>query len=113
MAVKINNLTDEMKQRHIILFEESEIVLILKFNPSAQIWTIDVTYKDISIYGYKLSLSVSHFESKNLPFDFVVEDATGEGIDPFKKDDFSQGRCLLYMLETDDMEIVRDAPVPI
>lgn len=113
MAVKIQNLTSEANQRHTILFEESEIILVLHYHPSIEMWTINVEYKGQEVNGIKLSLGVLHMESANLPFDFVCNDTAGLGIDPFKLDDFAQARCELYMLESDDMETIRDAPVPI
>ncbi|WP_286931338.1 hypothetical protein [Marinobacter sp.] len=53
-------------------------------------------------------------ESRNLPFDFIVTDESGNGLDPFRLDDFEQGRCRLYLLEPEDMLRVRNnAEVPL
>jgi hypothetical protein len=48
---------------------------------------------------------------QNQPFDFVCVDLSGNGIDPFKRQDFSSGRCEIYMLEAADMEQIRGAAV--
>ena len=111
--IRLDNITDETHQRHTIVFEESEIVLVLRFHPTVGMWTFDATYKDSQVLGRKLSVGVLHMVSRNLPFDFIVTANAGTGLDPFRRDDFSTGRCTLNMLEADDMEVVRGAPVPL
>lgn len=111
--IQIQNITGEAHQRHIVLFEESEIVLILRFYPTVEMWCYDIEYKGRIASGYKLSCGVLHMQSQNFPFDFVVKDLTDSGLDPFRLDDFATNRCALYMLEANDMETVRGAPVPL
>lgn len=111
---RIQNITDEPIQRHTILFDESEITLTLRFYPKTQHWTFDAEYAGNAVYGVKLSVGVLHMVSQNQPFDFLVVDRSGLGFDPFQRDDFSNDRCRLYMLETEDMVTVRDgAEVPV
>ena len=111
--IQIENITNEPHQRHTILFEESEIVLNLRYLPIIKIWIIDIEYKDKNLYGFKLSSGVLHFRSQNLPFDFYIEDLTGNGLDPVRLDDFAENRCSLYMMEAADMETIRGASVKI
>jgi len=113
MPVRLQNITDEPHQRHIILFADSQIELILRFHPTAEMWCFDATYKTKSTYGHKLSTGVLHIESTNFPFDFMVSDLSGNQLDPFKRDDFSSGRCALYMFDAEDMEALRGGSVPI
>jgi len=49
--------------------------------------------------------------SQNQPFDFICIDRSGNGIDPFTRQDFSGGRCNIYMLEAADMEQLRGVEV--
>ena len=105
--LKIQNITDEPIQRHSILFQESEIILTLRFYPRSQIWCFDAEYLDWSVKGIKLSVGVLHIAGQNRLFDFVVRDFSNNGIDPFAKTDFSNDRCSLYMLEQDDIEDIR------
>ena len=109
----IENLTDEPHQIHIIIFDESEITLDLRFHPTVQMWCIGIEYKGHETHGTKLSLGIPHLVSRNYPFDFIVADTSGTGLDPFRLDDFVTGRCELYMLERTDMEVLRGAPVPL
>lgn len=108
---KIENIGSETRQRHVILFEESEIIITLRFSPTVELWTMDVSYKDFNIYGVGLAAGVLHMESSNQPFGFVVNDTTGYGIDPFKSSDFEDGRTALYLLEADDMTNIRGIEV--
>ena len=109
--IRIQNITDEPIQRHTILFEESEIIFTLRFYPRTQIWMFDAEFGDKKVYGLKLSVGVLHMLSQNQPFDFVCGDLSRNGIDPFKRQDFSSGRCEIYMLEAADMELIRGAAV--
>ena len=110
---RVQNITDGTHQRHTIAFVESEIQLVLRFAPTVGMWTADIAYRDVVIYGVALSLGVLHIRSHNLPFDFIVTDLSTTGLDPFRRDDFSGDRCALYLLEADDMEELRGAPVPL
>ena len=111
--IQVENITDEPHQTHTILFDESEIALTLRFYPTVQMWCFDATYKDSIVSGMKLSVGVLHMRSRNLPFDFAVIDTLGAILDPFRLDDFSTGRCELYMLDADDMALIRATPVPL
>ena len=108
---RLQNITAEPIQRHTILFEESEIIFTLRFYPRTQIWMFDAEFGDTVVYGLKLSVGVLHMISQNQPFDFVCVDRSGEGIDPFKRQDFSSRRCEIYMLEAADMEQLRGVEV--
>ena len=110
---EITNVTGDPSQRHIIDLEGNEITLDLRFYPTVEQWCFDVTYKDKSVKGVKLSLGVLHINNTNLPFDFAVLDMSNTGIDPFKVDDFEILRCQLYILDPDDMETFRGVPVEI
>lgn len=110
---RIENIGDETLQRHTILFQESEIVITLRYSPTVELWTIDVDYKGFLIYGLGLAVDVLHMESSNQPFGFVVEDTTGSGLDPFRRSDFLEGRTVLYLVDADEMADIRGLEVPI
>lgn len=113
MSLLLENISDESNQRHTILFEESEITFILRYHITAQIWTFDVSYNGLSANGIKLSIGTLHMRSRNFPFDFAVDDTSNTGIDPFRKDDFSQGRCNIYLVTREEMTDIRGLEVPI
>jgi hypothetical protein len=109
---RIQNITDEPIQRHTIIFDEEQIVLRLRFYPRTEIWCMDLEYKNWQVFGLKLSVGGLHMISHSMPFDFVVSDNSGEGIDPFKRDDFQSRRCTLLMLTRDEMASIRGNEVP-
>lgn len=108
--IVVQNITAERNQRHTIIFEESEVTLTLRFLPTVQSWFFDVEYNGKAVYGVRLACGVLHIESSNFPFDFFVPPAA---IDAFRATDFSEGRLSLVMLQADDMEAIRGAPVPL
>ena len=108
---EIVNITEDANQRHLIALDDGEIIFALRFYPTIGQWCFDVDFQGKSVKGVKISLGVLHILSQNYPFDFIVLDLSGDGVDPFKVDDFSGGRCKLYILDPDDMEEVRGVPV--
>lgn len=113
MAALVQNISSDSLQRHTLLFEKDEIVLTLKFMPSVEQWLFDVEYKEFKRFNVKLAVDTLHMESENQPFDFAVQLTDDSGLDPFRLDDFSDGRCELILMEASDMEEIRGAPVAI
>jgi hypothetical protein len=114
----INNITSDFIQSHTIEFTRGLIELTLKYERSVQMWKVDVLYtrNDDSIpqpyiYGVKLALSTTHFKHRNWPFDFAVVDTTGNGVDPYRADDFETGRCELYLITPAEMIKIRGVDV--
>ncbi len=109
----IENISDETSQRHSILFQETEIILTLKYSPTVEMWSADVSYKNFNIYGFALTCGVLHMESSNTPFGFAIQDTSGLGLDPFRRDDFLTGRTAMYLIEPDEMTDIRGIEVPL
>lgn len=103
MAKIIQNITDDPYQSHIIKLEDSEIELKLRFMPKVASWFADFD----SIKGVRLSVGVRFLKAHSKDYDFICRDMSDNGIDPFRVDDFSSGRCELYLLEPDDVETLR------
>lgn len=113
MAIKINNITDETHQRHLVIVDEQEVTVVLRFLPVVERWVVNVSYAGRELNGTMLALNTLHMQSANFPFDFIVSDLTGRGVDPFRRDDFSDDRCALFMLEAEDMAEIRGQNVPV
>lgn len=109
---RIENIGTEARQRFTLLLDDGNATLVIYYLSPVGRWFFDVTYGSISRYGIKLAVGVLHIESANMPLDFVVEDTSGEGIDPFQLSDFNSGRCKLYMLTADEMFNIRGVEVP-
>lgn len=111
--IKIENIGNESIQRHVILFNESEIILTLRYLSMVQIWVFDVEYKGKKRNGFKLSIDTFHMLSSNYPFDFIVTDNSNNGLDPMFISDFITDRCSLFMLEANDIENLRGQAIEI
>lgn len=111
--IRIENIGNETLQRHVILFQETEVILILRYLPMVSIWVMNVEYKGRKANGLKLSTKTPHMLSQNFPFDFLVSDNNATGLDPIDRNDFANNRCTLFMLEPDDIEQLRGQPVEI
>jgi len=112
-VIKLRNIGSEAHQRHTVLIDGQEAVLTLRFLPFVQEWFFDVELADKKVTGISLSLNTLHIQSANFPFDFIVVDTSTTGLDPYKVDDFSSGRCELYMLDRSDMIEFRGQDVPL
>jgi len=97
--IKLENITSEPFQRHEIISDGGNVVIILKFHDVIGIWTIDVERNGTEVKGVKLSSGVKHIQSSLLGVDFIVF-SQGD-IDPYKIDDFSSERCTLLMVDYD------------
>jgi hypothetical protein len=108
---RIDNIGNEGSQTHTIPLADGDIILDIRFLSSVQFWQMSVTYNGKTINGVKMSCGVLHMRSVNFPFDFIVTDESGAGVDPYKVDDFSNSRNLVYLLDSDEMEAIRGQEV--
>ncbi len=113
MALQIENITAEADQTHIIIADGIEVSLRLYFLSAVESWFMDCSYAGVSAAGIRLSAGAYHVLSYNLPFDFLVEITDRTGIDPFRADDFSSGRCLLWYVQRSEMLEIRGVEVPL
>lgn len=114
----INNITSDYIQTHTLEFSRGVAELQLIYEAATQFWKMNVTYTRLDetesqtpIYGVKLALSTVHFKHRGWPFDFIVSDTTGNGVDPYRADDFETGRCVLYFVTPEEMIEIRGADV--
>lgn len=105
---KIEDVTDEPHQRHILIMEDaSEAVIEIRFLPAVQMWTLSASYNGRSQSGLKLSAAAYHLISYGFPFDITVSLTDDSGISPFRVDDFSTGRAELYFITPVELAMVR------
>lgn len=108
---RIENIGNEGLQSQTIPLPNGDAILTVRFLSTIQVWILNVTYNDRTINGVKLSCGVLHMRSRNFPFDFIVEDTSSTGLDPFQVEDFSSGRTILYLVEADEMAEIRGQAV--
>jgi len=111
--VRIDAITADPDQTHTLLTEVGDVTLRLRFHPVATIWTVDVVYGSSAVYGVKLAAGTRLVQGSNFPFDLAVTETSGSGVDPYKEDDFTSGRCILWYVTAAEMAEVRGVEVPL
>lgn len=111
MSLLIENITAEADQNHVIIADGIEVSLRLYFLPVVESWFMDCSFGGVSATGIRLSAGAFHVLSYNFPFDFVIEITDKTGIDPFRADDFSNGRCALWYVQRSEVLAVRGVEV--
>ena len=97
----------EPKQKITILYEDTTIILDIKFRPTSASWTMDITFRDEPLVnGKKLVMGLQLLKQFNKPFDITLQENQNTGIDPFKQDDF-KSRVSVYLLERADLIEIR------
>jgi len=108
---QIDNIGNEGIQELTIPLPDGDLFVQVRFLSVVEIWQMSVNYNGISYNGIKMSCGTLHMRSANFPFDFIVTDESGSGIDPYKQDDFTIGRNILYLVEANEMEEIRGQEV--
>jgi hypothetical protein len=103
----LTGIISEPIQTFILPIDEEEATIKLQFAPVVQQWFFNVIYNGVNVNGVKLSLGVLHLRDYNFPFDFILQDTSNAGIDPFQVDDFFTGRIKMYILDAVEMAAIR------
>ena len=105
---KINNISNDAKQKHTILLEKdsSRIVLDLNYRPTQLGWFLDVTYenKGFKVCGLRITTNSNLLNQwRNvLPFGIICQ--CDDAQDPLLIDDFLVGRAVLGILSSEEAE---------
>jgi len=90
-----------------IPFEDDYIEVKLRFLSVVSIWTIDISFKEKKFRGLKLSCGCTMLKSQNLPFDFLIMNNIGDGFDPRVENDFTEDAYSIFLVERNDLKILR------
>lgn len=112
MATQILSITDRGDQAIRLLTDSGDVDIRLRYQTATQSWTMDVEYGDLAVYGVRLAVNCDLIRGANMPFTFWVEDASGNGLDPYSLTDFSRQRCKLYFVPASELTAVRGVEVP-
>lgn len=103
-------LNDGLNQKFSIDLDRKKLEINIIFN-SLGVWFLNFVFNQEKVYSVKLTIGVFHLESNNFPFDFIVADE-GDGLDPYKSDDFLQ-RCKLYLVEKSEVEAIKGTEIEV
>ena len=104
---QITTLTNEPKQRHQLVLDNNETVdFRLYYSSRQQAWYYDFTYNDLICNCSKVVLSPNTLRQfrRIIPWGLAF-DAEGS-VEPFQLDDFSSGRVKMYVLNSEDVQII-------
>ena len=105
---QITSITENSKQRMSLTLEDNQgsVEFYLYYLPTQYSWYYDFTYKNYTSNGNKVVLNANALRHlrKILPFGFMF---SGEGnVEPFQQTDFATGRIKMYVLNSDDVELI-------
>lgn len=104
---RIENLTKDDNQKHTIIYDDLDIELQLVYMSMVQSWTLNVRHGVKEIKGIRCALGVYLLKAYNFVFDLIFLDTDQLGIDPFRLEDFSDGRVELYFVTPKECETIR------
>lgn len=101
--IRLQQIKNRARQRLSVSLPENVIFeLVLKYQPTQQAWVMDIIYENFAVYNLALNVNVNClYPFRNiLPFGIMC--VTNNSLDPFRVDDFSEGRAKLYVLTESD-----------
>lgn len=106
----VDTISDDANQLLQVVLDTGETVqLELVFRPAIQRWSISVLASSIEIDGLNLCVFPNILRAWRQVIDFGLACIADDGVDPFQLDDFSTGRCRLYVLDAADVSAIEAA----
>lgn len=106
--MKIIELSKDSIQSQTVVIDGMDIKITARFLPIVSMWVLKVDIDGENIAdGISMSCGSVIMQQFNKPFAFIVDDKSNLGIDPFRIEDFSDGRCVFYMLDRNEIAEVR------
>lgn len=102
------SLSIDPYQSHILAYEDKKIEITVRYLVTVSMWYMDVLVDDApTIKGIAMACGTVILNQFNTPFGFYLVDNSTLGIDPFRLEDFSDGRVSFLFLEREDMATYR------
>lgn len=97
-------LSNDPFQSHILAYEDKKIKITVRYLVTVSMWYMDVSVDDVALVkGLAVGCGTVILNQNNTPFGFYLVDNSTLGIDPFRLEDFSEGRVSFLLLERADM----------
>ena len=101
---QIDNLTSFADQDTILfLADGSSVPLNLTFHAASERWVASISYGAININGIGVCAHPNLLRQWKNVLPFGISCVTADMTDPFDINDFSTGRVLLYLLNSEDV----------
>ena len=104
---KITSITSRAKQRMALVLDNNETVdFTLYYLPRQQSWFYNFTYKDLTVNCSKVVLTPNSLRQFRKIIPFGLSFVADGYVEPFAIDDFSTGRVVMYVLNSDEVKQV-------
>ena len=104
---KITSITSRAKQRMALVLDNNETVdFTLYYLPRQQGWFYNFTYKDLTVNCSKVVLTPNSLRQFRKIIPFGLSFVADGYVEPFSIDDFSTGRVVMYVLNSDEVKQV-------
>ncbi len=103
----IDTLSDDGTQLvRVLLDDGSTVQLTLVYRAATQRWSVDVLWGSFAANGLGVEVSPNFMRQWRDLVPFGLACLSTDGGDPVYVDDFTTGRCQLYVLDSDDVAAV-------
>lgn len=102
--ILLTQITDKGKQKYTIVVDDGSVFeFYLRYLPTQESWVFDIIYNNFSVYNLLLTNSINclHAYKNLLPFGIMC--FSNDGGDPQNIDDFTTGRCKIYVMNQADL----------
>lgn len=104
---KITSITSRAKQRMALVLDNNETVdFTLYYLPRQQGWFYNFTYKDLTVNCSKVVLTPNSLRQFRKIIPFGLSFVADGYVEPFSIDDFSTGRVVMYVLNSNEVKQV-------
>ena len=111
---QITSISDDSKQAMSIVLDNGEkIAFSLEYISNQRGWFMSFVYGDrLTVKGHRIVTSPNMLRAFKESVPFGISCVTNDKQEPINLDDFSTGRCTLYLLNSDDVEDVENNIIP-
>lgn len=103
----IDNLVKSSNQQTTVLLPGGETADVgMLFHEATERWVMNISYGDRLILGVGVAFHANLLRQWKNTLPFGIACITQDQTDPFRVDDFSSGRAVLYLLTSSDTELV-------
>tara|TARA_R110000851_G_scaffold306239_4_gene464496 strand:- start:949 stop:1287 length:339 start_codon:yes stop_codon:yes gene_type:complete len=106
---KITEISADSRQKLTLVGENNEqIKFTLEYKPTQQSWYFDIELDSFNVYGLKLVNSPNALRNYTNLIPFGISCIVSDGSDPYFVDDFTSGRCEIFLLTEEEVGIIEE-----
>lgn len=103
----LSNITNQPQQSFTLLSGDYSFEVTLRFSQASASWFMNISGYGKSYNGIRMTCGVPLLSNTNMPIEMLIVDNSENDVDPFKIDDFSNGRCSILFLTPEEVSRLR------